>query len=170
MEKETLIADIEAQGMRLDTYLAGRLKGISRSQAKRLIKEGKVFVNGKPQKPSYEITGTESIEISLPCITETKLDPENIPLDIIYEDDDIIILNKQSGIVVHPAAGNTEHTLVNALLFHTKGKLSHMDTSTRPGIVHRLDKEVSGLMVVAKTNEADHALVEAFKKKGIKVK
>jgi len=169
MEKEIIKVSEEEAGKRLDIYLADKLKEkFSRSQIKRLIQEERVLVDAKPKKAHHKLASSERIEITLPDTEEPKILPENIPLDIIYEDDDIIVLNKSSGIVVHPAAGNQEHTLVNGLLFHTKGRLSHIGTSTRPGIVHRLDKEVSGLMVVAKTDSAHKKLVDGFKTKAIK--
>jgi 23S rRNA pseudouridine1911/1915/1917 synthase len=169
MAKENLASAAADYGKRLDLFLAERLKEkFSRSQLKRLIEDKKVLVDNKIKKASYKLTGKEEIEIILPETQGSEIVPEDIPLDIVYEDDDILVVNKPAGIVVHPAEGNPEHTLVNALLFHTKGKLSHIDTSTRPGIVHRLDKEVSGLMVVAKTDFAHKVLVEGFKAKAIK--
>jgi len=169
MEEETIIIKCDESGKRLDTYITDKLSGrFSRSQIKRLIDEGRLLVDGDKKKAHYRLAAKNVIEITLPAAKEEKIAPEDIPLNIIYEDDDIIVLNKEQGVVVHPAAGNPNHTLVNALLFHTKGKLSHVDSSTRPGIVHRLDKEVSGLMVVAKNDRAHYALVECFKKKTIK--
>jgi len=169
MEKETIKVQAESAGKRLDVFLADKLKlRFSRNQIKHLIEQEKVTVNLKTKKPHYILMGTEDIEVILPDIEEPKILAEDLPIDIVYEDDDIIIVNKQSDIVVHPAAGNPEHTLVNALLFHAKGKLAHVDTSTRPGIVHRLDKEVSGLMVVAKNDYVYKKLVDGFKFKKIK--
>jgi len=169
MEKKILKTETIDAGKRLDIYLAQKLKErFSRSQIKRFIKEDKILVNEKPRKPHYELSGKETIEVIFPEAEESKIMPEDIPLDIIYEDDDIMVVNKSAQMVVHPAPGNPDHTLVNALLFHTDGVLSHTGTSTRPGIVHRLDKGVSGLMVVAKTDTADTILVEDFKTRSIK--
>lgn len=169
--KEVIITQISDSGKRLDSFLAEMLKGrFSRSQIKRFIIEGQVSVDGKIRKVHYAIKGEQTVEIILPDIQKSEITPEDIPLDIIYEDEDILVVNKQSGIVVHTAPGNLEHTLVNGLLFHTKGKLSRLDSSTRPGIVHRLDKEVSGLMVVAKTDSAYQVLIEGFKQHSIKRK
>ncbi|NQT89630.1 MAG: RluA family pseudouridine synthase [Candidatus Omnitrophica bacterium] len=155
------------EGKRLDTFLAESLKGIcSRSQIKRLIKEGRVSVDGKSRKVHYPVKASQTIDVLMPEDRKPKVLAEKISIDVVYEDDDILVVNKASGIVVHPAAGNPEHTLVNALLFHTKGKLSHLD-GPRPGIVHRLDKEVSGLMVVAKTDSAYTVLVDGFKNRTI---
>lgn len=166
--KEVIITQIIDKGKRLDSYLAERLKGkFSRSQIKRFIKDANVFVDGQIRKAHYNMKGGQTIEIILPDTQKTKLVPEDIPLDIIYEDEDMLVVNKEAGMVVHPAAGNPNHTLVNALLFHTKGRLSHLNTSSRPGIVHRLDKEVSGLMVVAKSDSAHQALVKGFKDRSI---
>jgi 23S rRNA pseudouridine1911/1915/1917 synthase len=154
-------------GKRLDVCLFGKLKhNYSRSQLKGFIEKGCVAVSGSIKKPNYQIKKKDFIKITLPQKEDSAIPPENIPLDIVYEDNDIIVLNKPSGMVVHPAAGNTEHTLVNALMFHTQGKLAHIE-GKRPGIVHRLDKEVSGLMVAAKTEKAYRFLVDGFKAKSV---
>jgi 23S rRNA pseudouridine1911/1915/1917 synthase len=169
--KKVIIAHAGDAGKRLDVFLAEKLKHeSSRSQVKRLITEGKVLIEGKVKKANYRLKGKERLEVIFPDIKETNIAPENIPLDIVYEDDDILVVNKPSGMVVHPAAGNPEHTLVNAALFHTKGKLAHLDTSPRPGIIHRLDKEVSGLLLVAKTDCAYKGLLKQFQDKTIKRK
>ena len=160
-------AQSEDIGKRLDVCLLEKLKyNYSRSQLKNFIEKGFVAVSGSIQKPNYHIKKKDLIEITLPRQQDSAIPPENIPVDIVYEDNDIIALNKPSGMVVHPASGNTEHTLVNALLFHTNGKLAHID-GKRPGIVHRLDKDVSGLMVVAKTEMAYRFLVDSFKVKSV---
>ncbi|MFC1807827.1 RluA family pseudouridine synthase [Candidatus Omnitrophota bacterium] len=168
MNKIIKATDSDA-GTRLDIFLAEELKeSYSRSQIKRCIKEGAVKVNDRIRKPNYIISESDQIDICVEKQEQPDIKPEDIPLDIVYEDDHILIVNKPSGMVVHPAPGNPDHTLVNALLFHTKGKLSHIDSSTRPGIVHRLDKEVSGLMVAAKTDSANKVLVDGFKNRSIK--
>ncbi|MFH1867560.1 MAG: RluA family pseudouridine synthase [Candidatus Omnitrophota bacterium] len=169
MEEEILKIKGEEKGKRLDIFLAERLRErFSRSQIKRLIESGKVLVNESPRKVHYKLSGSEDIEIIISHVARPGIEPEDIPLDVIYEDDHIIVINKPKGLVVHPATGNPDHTLVNALLFHTRGKLSHIDSSPRPGIVHRLDKEVSGLMVAAKTDSAHLSLVKGFKERTIK--
>lgn len=171
MAKENLKSRADDRQKRLDAYLAERLKGrFSRNQIRNLIAAGRVSVNGKIKKASYHLKGQEAIEIVFADTQKVKIAPEDIPLEIVYEDEDILVVNKKAGMVVHPAAGNPNHTLVNALLFHTKGRLSHLNTSSRPGIVHRLDKEVSGLMVVAKTDIAHQVLTEDFKRKRIRRK
>ncbi|MDP8293152.1 MAG: RluA family pseudouridine synthase [Candidatus Orphnella occulta] len=168
MDKERLEVSIEDEGKRLDVYLVQRLHDrYSRSQIKHLIERSLVTVSGRQRKPHYLIANGDSVEIVIPELEETTIASEAIPLDIIFEDSDIIVLNKPSGMVVHPAPGNKDHTLVNALLFHTDNKLAHIGSITRPGIVHRLDKEVSGLMVVAKTDSSYLALVDSFKARSI---
>ena len=168
MDKERLEVSIEDEGKRLDVYLVQRLHDrYSRSQIKHLIERSLVTVSGRQRKPHYLIANGDSVEIVIPELEETTIASEAIPLDIIFEDSDIIVLNKPSGMVVHPAPGNKDHTLVNALLFHTDNKLAHIGSTTRPGIVHRLDKEVSGLMVVAKTDSSYLALVDSFKARSI---
>ena len=169
MNKERLEVGIEDEGKRLDTYLAQKLRNrYSRSQIKRFIEKSFITVSGKEKKAHYLVTRNDIIGIAPLKTEETPIASENIPLDIIYEDRDIIVLNKPSGMVVHPAAGNKDHTLVNALLFHTNNKLAHIGSITRPGIVHRLDKEVSGLMVVAKRDSSYRALIDSFKTRSIK--
>ena len=169
MDNITIKVDQKDSGKRLDIYLTEHLLGeFSRSQIKHLIEEKKVLVNKQNKKAHFLLLGDEVIQFSLPDIKKPHVSGEDIKLDIIYEDDDILVVNKPSGMVVHPAVGSESHTLVNALLFHTKNKLAHLDNDTRPGIVHRLDKEVSGLMVVAKTDIAYKGLVDSFKTRSIK--
>jgi 23S rRNA pseudouridine1911/1915/1917 synthase len=168
MNEKRFQAEVEDIGKRLDVCLLEKLKySYTRSQLKHFIDKGFVAVSGSTQKPNYHIKEKDLIEITLPIQQDSAIPPENIPIDIVYEDSDIIVLNKPSGMVVHPASGNTEHTLVNALLFHTNGQLAHID-GKRPGIVHRLDKDVSGLMVAAKTDFAYRFLVDSFKVKSVK--
>ncbi len=169
MNKERLAVGIEDEGKRLDIYLAQKFSDrYSRSQIKHLIERLFVSVAGKEKKAHYLVARDDIIEILTPKTEATPIVSEDIPLEIIYEDSDIIVLNKPSGMVVHPAPGNKEHTLVNALLFHTNNSLAYIGSETRPGIVHRLDKEVSGLMVVAKTDSSYRALVNSFKARAIK--
>jgi len=149
---------------RLDTYLAEKLE-LSRSKIQKLIKEDLVTVNGKNVNGSYQVKLNDEIEINDDLDYEMKVDPENIPLDIVYEDDDLLVINKPSGMVVHPAAGHYTGTLVNALLYHfnieSKDKI-------RPGIVHRLDKDTSGVMLVAKNEWTHERLSDMISKKDVK--
>lgn len=149
------------QGKRLDAYLAENIDGWSRSRLQRLIADGDVLVNDKTVKSSYKINSSDEIEIDLVVPPVDSFAPENIPLDIVYEDDDIAVINKPAGMVVHPGAGISSGTLANALAFHF-AKLSKTSGETRPGIVHRLDKDTSGLIVAAKNETAHEHLSEQF--------
>lgn len=159
----TVTADDE--GARLDKYLSGLEEMSSRNYAKNLIDKNLVSVNSKIVKASYSVCANDKIEIKLPEVAPTDLVPYNYKLDIVFEDQDIIVVNKPSGMVVHPAAGHQQDTLVNALLFHTKD-LS-MKKEMRPGIVHRIDKETSGLLVIAKNDSAHEKLSVQFKDKSM---
>ena len=141
------------KGIRLDQFAATNAE-LTRSAAARLIEEGAVTVNGKSVAKNYKLGKGDTIEITLPEPEAAEALPENIPLDIVYEDDDIIVVNKPIGMVVHPAAGNPTGTLVNALLYHCGASLSGVGGVIRPGIVHRIDKDTSGLLVVAKNDES----------------
>lgn len=156
-------------GQRLDMFLTKTLLSLTRSQVQRLIEDGLVKVNGKPAKPSHKIRGAETIEIDIPEPEPIEALPEPIPLDILYQDSDVIVVNKPAGLVVHPAAGNLTGTLVNALLYHCKD-LSGIGGKLRPGIVHRLDKDTTGILVVAKSDNAQQSLAEQFKKHSTKRK
>ena len=145
------------QRERLDQFLVNRLEKISRAQIQKLIKHQKITVNGANVKPSYQVIGGEKIEIHIPPYKPSELVPENIPLDIIYEDEHLLVLNKKAGMVVHPAYGNLQGTLANALVYHSKS-LSTLSGEFRPGLVHRLDKDTSGVLVVAK-NDYIHSLL-----------
>ncbi|MDJ0780420.1 MAG: RluA family pseudouridine synthase [Desulfosarcinaceae bacterium] len=147
---------------RLDLYLSEQLPACSRSEAARLVKGGAIRVDGKRVKPAYRLMGGETITGCLPAPTRLVARPEAIPLDILYEDRDIIVINKAAGIVVHPAPGHPGGTLVNALLYHC-GDLSGLDGDIRPGIVHRLDRDTSGILIVAKHASSQRALAEQFK-------
>lgn len=157
----------EDDNERLDLYLSKKIDKISRTHIHRLIKEGLILVNGKKVKPKYLVKYKDFIEIKLPKPKKIKIIPENIPLDIIYEDEDILIINKPKGMVVHPAQGNYSKTLVNALLYHVD-KLSSISGDRRPGIVHRLDKDTSGLLIVAKDNKAHKILSKQLKTRTVK--
>ena len=153
-------------GKRLDQLLAGTELHLSRSQAKKWIEEGMILLNGKPTKPSAHVKAGDQISGTLPGPKPLSLEPEPLPLVIIYEDPSIIVIDKPAGLVVHPAPGNLSGTLVNALIHHCKD-LAGINGVLRPGIVHRLDKETSGVMVVAKDDEAYHQLTRQFKNRMI---
>ncbi len=147
----------EESGQRLDKYLAGEMTDLSRSRIKELVQAGEVLVNGKKSKVSYKVQKGDLIQVTVLPLEPLKLEAENIPLDIVYEDEDIIVVNKPQGMVVHPAAGHPSHTLVNALLYHTRD-LADSPEGFRPGIVHRIDKDTSGLLMVAKNAAARESL------------
>ena len=153
---------VEAPGERLDAFLAARLPDLSRSRIQTLIREQYIIVNGQPAKPRDGVKVGETITISLPEAVPLDAAPQDIPLEILFEDDDLLVLNKAPGMVVHPAPGNPDGTLVNALLHHCRGKLSGIGGVERPGIVHRLDKDTSGCLVVAKSDAAHQSLVTQF--------
>jgi len=156
------------QPCRLDVFLSEK-SGISRNQIQSLILEGKVLLNGKKVKKNIKVKQDDIIEITTPQVFEQRINPENIPLDIIYEDDDIVILNKMAGMVVHPTSKIKTGTLVNALLFRFKS-LSTIAGIQRPGVVHRLDRDTSGIMIVAKTDFAHISLSQQFKNRKVKKK
>ena len=151
-------------GKRIDKYL-GETTEYTRSKIQKMIENKNILVNGKEVKPSYILKENDSLEIT-EYIEETDILPENIPLDIYYEDEDLIVVNKPSGMVVHPAPGNYTGTLVNALLYHTNN-LSSVNTNVRPGIVHRIDADTSGLLLVAKNDKAHNLLADAIHKKEV---
>lgn len=148
---------------RLDVFVSEQYDNVSRSYAQSIIKDGNVTVNSKIQKSSYKLCVGDRVVVNLPTPKELEVEPQNIPIDIVYEDDDLIVVNKPQGMVVHPAVGNFDNTLVNAVLYHTKGRLSSINGVIRPGIVHRIDKNTSGLLVIAKNNNAHNRLSEQFK-------
>lgn len=154
------------EGERLDAFLAAHIEGWSRARLQRLIDEADVLVNGRAVKSSYKLHLNDEIEVELTPPPSASFAPENIPLDIIHEDDELIVVNKPAGIVVHPAAGVMSGTLANALAFHFQ-QLSKSGGAARPGIVHRLDKGTSGLMVVAKTESAHENLADQFRDREI---
>ena len=158
MERTALTAGPEAAGERLDSFLAARLPGLTRSAAARLIETGQVLVDGKPARKSAKLAGGETVEVTLPDPEPADALPQDIPLDVVYEDDDVIVVNKPSGLVVHPAPGHPDGTLVNALLHHCGGSLSGVGGELRPGIVHRIDRDTSGLIIAAKNDAAHQAL------------
>lgn len=151
-------------GRRLDKYLHGRFFRVSRTAIQKLIKDGSITVNGRPTKPSYEMDGGDIIDLLIPPPQPYEVVPENIPLDILYEDDYLLAINKQTGIICHPARATQTGTIANGLAFYSKS-LSHGDDPFRPGIVHRLDKNTTGVMVVAKTDEAHWRLSRQFEQR-----
>ena len=160
MEKQSLTTTEASAGVRLDAWLAEHLDGATRSAAVKLIEGGFVAVDGRAVAKNYKLRGGETVDVTLPEAEETDLTPQDIPLDIVYEDEDVIVVNKPKGLVVHPAPGHSDGTLVNALLYHCGESLSGIGGERRPGIVHRLDKDTSGLIIAAK-NDAAHLALSA---------
>ena len=151
MESLTLQPNKEDAGTRLDAWLAANVEELTRSAAVRLIEEGRVTRGGKPLVKKDKVIGGETIEVALPEPEAVDVVPQNIPLDIVYEDGDVIVVNKPKGMVVHPAPGHSDGTLVNALLYHCGDSLSGIGGELRPGIVHRIDRDTTGLIIAAKT-------------------
>ena len=159
METLTLRPTEADAGGRVDTWLAGQLEGFTRSAVQRLLEEGRVILeNGRAPAKNYRLTGAETLRVTLPDPEPIEALPQNIPLDIVYEDGDVIVVNKPKGLVVHPAPGHPDGTLVNALLYHCGGTLSGVGGALRPGIVHRIDRDTSGLIIAAKNDFAHQAL------------
>lgn len=166
MEKKEIIKVEDVSGERIDSFLAKRLD-LTRTRIQELIKVEQIKVNNKKVKSSYKIEENDEIEVIIPEIQEVEIIPEDIKIDIIFEDKDIAIINKQAGLVVHPAQGHYSETLVNAILYHIKD-LSGINGEMRPGIVHRLDKDTSGLIIIAKNDKAHLELTNMFQNKEIK--
>ena len=158
METLTLRPAEADAGARVDAWLAARVEGLTRSAAQRLLEEGWVLRDGKPLAKNYRLAGGEELEVSLPEPEPADAAPQDIPLDVVYEDADVIVVNKPKGLVVHPAPGHPDGTLVNALLYHCGGSLSGVGGALRPGIVHRIDRDTSGLIIAAKNDFAHQAL------------
>ena len=167
MDKTVFIVEEKDKGIRIDKYLSDAIEGKSRSFIQGLIEKDSIKVNGKNPKSNYKLRALDEIEVILPEPEVLKVDAEDIPIDIIYEDDDVVVVNKSQGMVVHPAPGNYNGTLVNALLYHCKN-LSSINGVIRPGIVHRIDKDTSGVLVVAKNDEAHTFLSEQLKDHSMK--
>lgn len=155
MSGEVLCLTVENAGLRLDKWLAEQLEGMTRSSIQNLIQAGCVTCGGNPLTKSAKLSSGDEVIVTLPEPTQPDVKPEQIPLEIVYEDEDLLVVNKPKGMVVHPAPGNQEGTLVNALLFHCGDSLSGINGVARPGIVHRIDKDTSGLLIVAK-NDFSH--------------
>ena len=160
MKQQIVVTDA---GKRLDKLISEQLPELTRSAVQHLMQDGCVTIAGKPVKKNTKASAGDVITVELPEPREVEIEPENIPLDIVYEDEDIIVVNKPKGMVVHPAPGNWSGTLVNALMYHCGDSLSGINGEIRPGIVHRIDKDTSGLLVVAKNDRAHQSLAEQIK-------
>ena len=165
--RETFVIEQSLPSARLDVYLRERFPAVSRGALQRLIEQGHITVNGQAVKPTHSPRAGEQVEVYWPEARSSDAQPEDIPLDVLFEDKSLLVINKPPGIVVHPSAGHEEHTLVNALLHHCKGTLSGIGGVARPGIVHRLDKETSGCLVVAKDDETHLALAKQFEERTV---
>lgn len=163
MTEESLLVLTESAGMRLDKYIADSLPELSRSAVQRIMEDGGIILNGASVAKSVKLKENDEITVFVPDPVELKAEPQDIPVDIVYEDEDLLVVNKPKGMVVHPAPGNPDGTLVNALLFHCQGRLSGINGVIRPGIVHRIDKNTSGLLIVAKNDFAHAGLAEQIK-------
>ncbi|MBH1940887.1 RluA family pseudouridine synthase [Mobilitalea sibirica] len=157
------IVDDKNNGTRIDKYLSEMNDELTRSYIQKLIDEDKVLQDGKPVKSNSKVKTGQTVTLYLPEPKEAKIDPQDIPIDILYEDKDIIIINKHKGLVVHPAAGHESDTLVNALLYHCKGELSGINGILRPGIVHRIDRDTTGVLVACKNDKSHQFLAQQFK-------
>ena len=171
MSALTLPVPPEAAGGRIDAWLSDQREDLTRSAAARLLEDGQVTCGGKPLPKNYRLRGGETLTVTLPEVQETELLAQDIPLDVVYEDEDVIVLNKPKGLVVHPAPGHADGTLVNALLHHCGDSLSGIGGEKRPGIVHRIDRDTSGLIIAAKNDFAhqklsaqlsDHSLARTY--------
>ena len=171
MEILTLQPNKEDAGTRIDAWISAQLEDMTRSAVQRLLEEGRITLNGKVPAKNYKLNGTETLEIALPDPVPVDVIPQNIPLDVVYEDEDVIVVNKPKGLVVHPAPGHPDGTLVNALLYHCGDSLSGIGGELRPGIVHRIDRDTSGLIIAAKNDFAhqklsaqlqDHSLARVY--------
>ena len=158
---------VDNQDVRLDVYITDKYKDLSRTMVQKLIEEGSIKVNGNIKKLSYKVQLNDEISICIPKAKETDLKPQEIPIEVVYEDDDIIVVNKPKGLVVHPANGNPDGTLVNAIMAMCKESLSGIGGELRPGIVHRLDKDTSGLLIVAKNDKAHINMSEQIKNRQV---
>lgn len=160
MKKEVFEVSDQQEGERLDKFLSNIYPDLSRSFFQKLIKNQQVLVNGSPQKASYLVNLLDLVTVEIPDAVPISIEPEDIPLDILYEDDDVVIVNKPKGMVVHPSAGHYSGTLVNAVMYHCKDSLSGIGGEIRPGIVHRIDMDTTGALIVCK-NDASHAEIAA---------
>lgn len=163
MQMEIFEVDFENEGERLDKYISMLFPEQSRSFFQKIIKDGHVTVNDKTEKANYRLKVEDLVSVEIPDAVETQILPENIPLDILYEDDDLLVVNKPKGMVVHPSAGHYSGTLVNAIMYHCKDSLSGINGEIRPGIVHRIDMDTTGSLIVCKNDEAHVAIAEQIK-------
>ncbi|MGI5920240.1 MAG: RluA family pseudouridine synthase [Syntrophomonadaceae bacterium] len=161
-DNRILVVEEDMEGERLDSFICSGSADLSRAMVKTLVTEGRVSVNGEQCKSSYRVKAGDEVRIVIPELQPVSIKPQNIPLNIIYQDEDIVVVDKPKGMVVHPAHGNWDNTMVNALLYHIRD-LSGINGELRPGIVHRLDKDTSGVMVVAKNDRAHRNLAEQIK-------
>ena len=166
MKKEIFVTE-EISGDRIDKFLSDQCEELSRSFLQKLLKSGEVYVGSKTVKPSYKVTAGDLISFEVPEAVEPEILPEDIPLDILYEDHDVVLVNKPKGMVVHPAAGHYTGTLVNALMFHCKDDLSGINGVMRPGIVHRIDMDTTGVLIICKNDLAHNSIAEQLKEHSI---
>ena len=157
----------EEQQMRLDKYLSEQFPEQTRSYLQKLIKEGQILVNGKSVKSGYQLSKGDEVSVSIPEPKELDVEPQKMDLDIIYEDEDVILVNKPKGMVVHPAPGHMTDTLVNGLLYHCKDNLSGINGVVRPGIVHRIDRDTTGILIVCKNDMSHNSIAEQLKEHSI---
>lgn len=160
MDIVTFQIEAEQEGSRIDSFLAGELDSLSRSYIQKILKSGGVTVNEKAVKANYKVQEGDLVRLEIPEEQEPDIKPENIPLSVLYEDDDVLVVDKPKDMVVHPAAGHYEHTLVNAIMYHCAGNLSGINGVLRPGIVHRIDKDTTGALVICKNDKAHQCLAE----------
>lgn len=164
---EQLYYTADENSLRIDKYLAERMSDVSRAHIQKLIGEGHVLVNDKICKANYKVCSGDQIVVNIPELEIPDIQPENIPLDILYEDKDLLVVNKPKGMVVHPAPGHYSHTLVNAVMYHCRDNLSGINGVSRPGIVHRIDMDTTGSLVICKNDAAHQALAEELKEHNI---
>lgn len=167
MKSEEFEVQTEQEGERLDKYLSILYPDTSRSFFQKLIKDNQVQVNEQPQKSNYRLHADDVVCIQFPDAVPTAIEPEDIPLDILYEDDDLLVVNKPKGMVVHPSAGHFSHTLVNAIMYHCKDSLSGINGEIRPGIVHRIDMDTTGSLIVCKNDESHVKIAEQIKEHSV---
>ena len=165
--KQELFPEIADSGLRIDKYLSSVNEQLSRSYIQKLLKSGLVLVDGKPVKASYQVDEGDVISLDIPEAVEPEIEPENMDLDILYEDQDVILVNKPKGMVVHPAAGHYSHTLVNGLMYHCKDQLSGINGVMRPGIVHRIDMDTTGVISACKNDMAHNSIAAQLKEHSI---
>ncbi len=168
MEKKEILISEDCQGQRIDKALSNMEGIVSRAAIQRMLDDGDILVNGKNVKASYKLEKGDKVELTIKDAEEVDIKPEDIPLDVVYEDKDILVVNKQKGLVVHPGNGNPDGTLVNAIMNRCKDSLSGVGGKIRPGIVHRIDKDTSGLLIIAKNDEAHINLSEQIKNHEVK--